>query len=115
MTIYHRHGIAVTGINISMRATDFIRNILDVIDGLEATTDQPQHHPYDDQAHRFVQVADLVQGGAGACANQPREAYADIAAVTVDAGGGVNGPKNPADMMSNSISMYPNYQARGES
>ena len=98
-----------------MRATDFIRNILDVIDGLEHQLPAPASAPYDDQVHRFDQVADLVQGGVGTCANQPQEAYADIAAVTVDAGGGVNGPKNPADMMSNSISMYPNYQARGES
>ena len=82
------------------------------IDGLEATAAQPQHHPYDDQVHRFDQVADLVQGGVGTCANQPQEAYADIAAVTTAAGGGVNGPKNPADMRSNSISMYPDYQAR---
>ena len=94
-----------------MRATDFIRNILDVIDGLEATAPHSTAGPYDDQVHRFDQVADLVQGGVGTCANQPQEAYADIAAVTTAAGGGVNGPKNPADMRSNSISMYPGYQA----
>lgn len=96
-----------------MKATDFIRNILDVIDGLDQIEQaDPVQGPYDDQEHRFVQVADLVQGGVGTCANQPQEAYADIAAVTTDAGGGVNGPKNPADMRSNSISMYPDYQAR---
>jgi hypothetical protein len=98
-----------------MRATDFIRNILDVIDGLEAVAPEnplPEPHPYDDQEHRFVQIADLVQGGPSTCGNQPQAAYADIAAVTTDAGGGVNGPKNPADMRSNSISMYPDYQAR---
>lgn len=32
--------------------------------------------------------------------------------VTVNAGGGWNGPKNPADIRANSVSMYPNFQAK---
>lgn len=38
--------------------------------------------------------------------NQPEEAYADVDAVTKDAGGGVNGPKDPADIRIKDPSPY---------
>jgi hypothetical protein len=37
--------------------------------------------------------------------------YADIDSVTKNAGGGVNGPKHPADIRGEHPSMYPAYQA----
>jgi len=42
--------------------------------------------------------------------NSPNEKIADITAVTVDAGGGVNGPKHPHDLRVKDPSMYPNQQ-----
>jgi hypothetical protein len=33
--------------------------------------------------------------------------------VTTDAGGGLNGPKHPADLRVKDPSMYPNFQAGG--
>jgi hypothetical protein len=36
--------------------------------------------------------------GFNGVANSPNEVVADIEAVTTDAGGGVNGPKDPADI-----------------
>jgi hypothetical protein len=40
----------------------------------------------------------LSKGNEPAIANAPDEKYADIDAVTTLAGGGVNGPKHPADI-----------------
>ena len=38
--------------------------------------------------------------------NTPNEQYADVAAVTTQAGGGVNGPKHSADIRGDSIRIY---------
>jgi hypothetical protein len=43
-------------------------------------------------------------------ANSPNEKIASIDAVTVDAGGGINGPKHPHDLRVKDPSMYPNQQ-----
>jgi hypothetical protein len=39
---------------------------------------------------------------------------AGIDAVTVNAGGGLNGPKHPADIRADSVAMYPNYLHKPE-
>ena len=44
--------------------------------------------------------------------NSPAEVVAGIESVTTNAGGGLNGPKNPADIRADSVSMYPNFQAK---
>lgn len=101
-----------------MRATDIIRQILAMIDQLECQTQaaaEPEISveisamPTDELA-RMKQIAGLVGNDETQYSNQPQERIAGVEAVTTDAGGGVNGPKNPADMRSNSISMYPNHQ-----
>lgn len=106
-----------------MKATDFIRQILDLIDGFDnqklaqqpqdlsiEITASPVTIPASDEIARFKQIVDLVGQDTAQYSNEPCEKIADIAAVTSDAGGGVNGPKHPADIRANSISMYPNYQ-----
>jgi hypothetical protein len=100
-------------INTHMRATDIIRGLLDILDQIDHTTDSTPSQPnnQDDTTRRFLQITDLHSTASLQVANAPQEAYADITAVTTAAGGGVNGPKNPADLHSNSISMYPNFQA----
>jgi hypothetical protein len=42
----------------------------------------------------------------GEYSNTPNEIVADVSAVTTDAGGGVNGPKDPADIRGNSTRIY---------
>jgi hypothetical protein len=102
-----------------MRATEFIRNILDMIDAM----DQPKvtvidventedDKPYDDEQRREEQIKDLEDDEDKFWANQPAERVADISAVTTGAGGGVNGPKHPADIRTAHGSMYPNFQAK---
>lgn len=101
-----------------MRATDIIRQVLDVIDSIEqnhAPMAEPEISveisamPTDELA-RMRQIAGLASNGETQYSNEPQERIASIDAVTVDAGGGVNGPKHPADIRSDSVSMYPNHQ-----
>lgn len=80
-----------------MRATDIIRQILDIIDNIEKETDSDE-----------VLDVSVVVPEELPFSNTPDELYADVKKVTVDAGGGVNGPKHPADIRANSVAMYPN-------
>ena len=96
-----------------MRATDLIRTVLDLIDQIEQQPNEIQSQtPLTDDEQRVQQIAGLLDTQPKCLANEPAEAYADVAAVTVNAGGGPNKPKHPADIRSDSVSQYPNYQAR---
>lgn len=115
-----------------MRATEIIRNLLDIIDGVEAANPPPvqqvtiainseptepevvdQPEKASDELARFKQITDLMHNTAQTYANEPSEQISSLESVTSDAGGGVNGPKDPADIKSNSISMYPAAQWKG--
>lgn len=79
-----------------MRATEIIRGVLDLIDQI----DQPEsaEKPYEPES-RFKQILTMISAKAnGEYANTPNEIVSDIDSVTVNAGGGVNGPKHPADL-----------------
>ena len=111
-----------------MRAQDMIKAMLTMIDGGQTTQisiepavvtepEQPgELSPLSatasDDINRFKQIIDLANdpAEAGAFANEPNEQYADIDAVTVDAGGGVNGPKHPHDLRVKDPSAYPHTQ-----
>jgi hypothetical protein len=85
---------------------DIVRAVLDLLDQLEAEQ-QPaitgdievQRVLGDDDASRFRQIFDLLDKGETLpTANTPNEKYASVDAVTTLAGGGINGPKHPADI-----------------
>ena len=109
-----------------MRATEIIRGVLDLIDQLECeqsdpgvaiTVVEPGAEAVETgvDSNRFKQIFDLLSTERSQpYDNSPNEAIAGIEAVTTHAGGGVNGPKNPADIKSNSISMYPAWQAENK-
>ncbi len=96
-----------------MRATEVIRGLLDIIDGID-NAQQPESdcgcgsdhsEPTvmvaandDDELRRFKQILGLIGSDSNSYANTPDERVSDIDSVTVDAGGGVNGPKHPADI-----------------
>jgi len=61
----------------------------------------------EDELARMKQIAGLLGASETQYSNQPQERIAGIEAVTTDAGGGVNGPKNPRDLRGNSIPIYP--------
>jgi hypothetical protein len=85
-----------------MRATEFIRNILDLIDNIDGEKEQVKD--FEDEVCEPQSEEDTQS------ANSPDTLYADIKKVTVDAGGGVNGPKNPADLRVSTMPLYPNLQ-----
>ena len=97
-----------------MRATEIIRGVLDLIDQIEC-----QHEPAVDQIEPAVaSFKDVFAQLTGepkppVYDNSPDIVVKDVAAVTTAAGlGGLTGPKNPADIKSNSISMFPNHLHR---
>lgn len=101
-----------------MKSTDIIRVILDLIDQIECSNSEPAEPAEPEviqtgvDTNRFKQIFDLLSNQQPTqYDNSPAEVVAGIESVTTDAGGGWNGPKNPADMKANSISMYPNYLA----
>ena len=87
-----------------MQTTDIIRSVLDLIDQLEqpatASLVVVDDEPNDEQElSRFKQIfAMLSNPNHSPLANSPNEVVAPLSAVTTDAGGGVNGPKHPADI-----------------
>ena len=118
-----------------MNIQDIIRSMIDMIDGVKepeehkqvtqiivahptATIAEPEdvspfsHAPGDD-INRWRQIVDLADNTDDApIGNTPKEKYADIDSVTKHAGGGLNGPKDPADIKSSTISMFPDFVAR---
>ena len=91
-----------------MRATDLVRQVLDLLDEIEGPHDIKMDAMPDETcgaeqgepiAGRFKQIfAMLDNPSQGPFANSPNEVVADIDSVTTLAGGGVNGPKYPADI-----------------
>ena len=97
-----------------MRASDIIRGVLDLIDQIDCV--QQQEVPVMQEPPVAGSFKDMFAKLSGDTVsvynNSPDVQIQGVAAVTTDAGlGGLNGPKNPADIKSNSISMYPAYQA----
>ena len=99
-----------------MRAHEIIRDLLDLIDAIDGTNTIPvavePEVSADTEINRFKQIAGLlnVLPDCSEFENEPNEVYLGIAAVTTDAGGGVNGPKHPHDIRVKDPSMYPNQQ-----
>ena len=105
-----------------MRAIDLIRNILDFIDQetVKPTINITKVNMPDDdevpnigseEGRRMNQIKDLTPSPCGTTdyANSPDEQYADIEAVTTDAGGGMNEPKHPADIRGEHPSLFSDY------
>lgn len=93
-----------------MKVSDIIRQLLNTMDRIEADQEIQAHKDRaNDDVARFNQVKELIPKGPDMRqhANEPEEAYASVAAVTTDAGGGPNAPKHPSDIRSSSTSMYP--------
>ena len=98
-----------------MRATEIIRGVLDLIDQLECNqpAEQPVAAPIDDTRTTgvdlpFKQIFDILSAERNQMYNNsPDPVIAGIDSVTKNAGGGLNGPKNPADIRGSTQAMYP--------
>ena len=87
-----------------MRATDIVRQVLDLLDAVEGQHDLKPEVKIDVQQNdepdnRFKSILAMLDSDSfGPLANSPNEVVADIDSVTTLAGGGLNGPKDPADI-----------------
>jgi hypothetical protein len=94
-----------------MRAQDIIRAVLDILDHAEDKEIEIDALPNEpgEQTSRFKQVFHMLsqRNVPKEYSNSPRDAVADIEAVTTLAGGGVNGSKHPADIRGEHPSLYP--------
>lgn len=89
-----------------MRATEIIRNILDIIDALDAPKNDVVVN-VDLGDDPMKQVQDLLPTGEMTpYQNTPQERIAGIDSVTTDAGGGVNGPKHQDDLRGTTVKLY---------
>ena len=99
-----------------MRATDIVRQVLDLLDQVEGQHDlKPEVkidvQQNDEPENRFKSILAMLDADSfGPLANSPNEVVAPIEAVTTDAGGGVNGPKHHHDIRVKDPSAYPDQQ-----
>ena len=100
-----------------MRATDIIRSVLDLLDRVDdqqqkdVCTPEPDYKAEPEKHSRFRQIFRMLQASDNTgYANTPEEVVSDVASVTTQAGGGMNGPKHPHDIRVKDPSMYPNQQ-----
>lgn len=93
-----------------MRATEIIRNVLDLIDQVECTQQDNAELPVQGMfAQLFSQLSAEPQGYD----NSPDPHVHGIESVTTAAGlGGLNGSKQPSDLRADSVSMYPGFQTK---
>ncbi len=108
----------IPSVNIAINSTPIEPPVAEPV-LVVAQQDQETDAEYEgDDIRRFKQIIDLVSsnenGNMSPFSNSPNEAYADIEAVTTDAGGGVNNPKHPSDQRVQHPSLYPAAQWRGE-
>lgn len=95
-----------------MRATEIIRGVLDLIDQVECAQ---QEVPAEPVGGAFAQLFAKLSSDPQGYDNSPDPHVQGIEAVTTLAGlGGLNGPKNPADIRANTVSMYPGFQAENK-
>jgi len=87
-----------------MRATEFIRGLLDLIDGLDLgdAISQSQNDYVDEVPEIEVDIDTQYS-------NSPDEMYADSETIN-SIGNDLHKPKHPSDLRSDSVSMYPNMQ-----
>lgn len=90
-----------------MRATEFIRGLLDLIDSVEGQeTTQPAD--YEEEVVVIIEPEETVDTQYS---NSPDEFYTDEK-LLFSIGNDINKPKHPSDLRIDSFSMYPNYQAK---
>ena len=84
-----------------MRATDFIRGLLDFIDSV----DQEEVNDYEEECP--------IEEPNNTLSNSPDTLIVPLDTI-LSIGDDVNKPKHPSDIRADSISMYPNFLAKGE-
>jgi hypothetical protein len=86
-----------------MRSTDFIRQLLDLLDNVEAK------QPTNDCEVEKSEEENPEQGFS----NAPDETYTSTKMI-MSVGNDINKPKHPSDLRADSVSLYPNMQYKGD-
>lgn len=102
-----------------MNVTDIIRSVLDLIDSAQESPDdstaaiEVDVAPENDQELEDIQKLAGILGidGSDSYANEPNEIVSPVVAA-FPAGDDVHYSKHPSDIRADSISMYPDWQAR---
>jgi len=84
-----------------MSARDLLRAVLDILDAEDEQKVKADVHIHQNNEpdNRFKQILAMLDADSfGPLANSPNEVVAPVSSMTTDAGGGVNGPKHPADI-----------------
>jgi hypothetical protein len=91
-----------------MRATDIVRDVLDLLDRIECQKPQGQEQPDllvtpnadGELVSRFKQIHQILasKDAPTEYTNSPNEVVTDVESVTTDVGGGPNGIKHPDDI-----------------
>jgi hypothetical protein len=89
-----------------MRATEFIRGLLDLIDS--ATIQQEPVNDYEDEVVVAVPV-EPEEDCTTQYSNSPDEFYTNEKTL-FSIGNDLNKPKHPSDLRADSVSLYPNMQ-----
>ena len=105
-----------------MKISDLIRGpsqpVVPVVHVVQVHAQPEPQEPSPEQAEddaellRMKQIAGLLGGGPREYSNSPEQKTATVASVLAS-GDDVHRSKHPSDIRSNSISMYPNFQAKG--
>lgn len=96
-----------------MRAVEFIRELLDLMDRYEKPDVNVTAVTVDTGVDRpFSMIKDLLKSKDQPVSdddiqNRPNEAYSDIDSVTTNAGGGMNGSKHQDDLRGTTVNLYP--------
>jgi hypothetical protein len=96
-----------------MKITDIIRSVLDIIDNAEEPV-QPEIAVSVEPAGQLAdmqKLAGILAVDEPEYANEPNEVIAPVTAA-FPAGDDVHSSKNPADIRADSVSMFPDWQAR---
>jgi hypothetical protein len=91
-----------------MRATDFIRGLLDIIDGV-----QTQENPIVDYAEENSADCDMDEIAQDTYSNTPDEQITPTDTI-MSIGNDVHKPKNPADIRVSTVALYPETAYKGK-
>lgn len=88
-----------------MRATEFIRGLLDLIDQVDGQEEVQQPVDYEEEVIIFQPEVEYDTQYS----NSPDELVTPIDTI-LSVGNDINKPKHPSDLRADSFSMYPNMQ-----
>ncbi len=102
------HDVAEAVIKMSQQGPVTMADYDNIVGFMKKQGEPAEEEFAPDDIRRFRQIVDLAdQGEPTQYPNTPKEEYAGLDAVTTKAGGGMQTPKDPADIKGEHPSLYP--------